>query len=109
MRLAQDDKMIHTLAPDRPDQPFGNAILPRRGRCDSDLTAFLYQRDGEIIAFARPDLAVSGTGSTRGVPVHLDEPVRTAGLEPARGMACPYSKLRKPKKFWSFSGIRSFE
>ena len=30
MRLAQDDKMIHTLAPDRPDQPFGKAILPKR-------------------------------------------------------------------------------
>jgi hypothetical protein len=24
-------------------------------------------------------------------------------------MACPYSKLRKPKKSWSFSGIQSFE
>jgi len=23
--------------------------------------------------------------------------------------ACPYSKLRKPKKSWSFSGIQSFE
>ena len=33
MLLAQDDKMIHTLAPDRSDQPFGKAILPRRGRC----------------------------------------------------------------------------
>src|SRR4030065_439696 len=33
MRLAQDDKMIHTLAPDRSDQPLGKAILPRRGRC----------------------------------------------------------------------------
>ena len=32
MRLTQDDKMIHTLAPDRSDQPFGKAILPRRGR-----------------------------------------------------------------------------
>ena len=30
----------------------------------SGLTDFLYQRDGEIIAFARPDLAVSGTGSS---------------------------------------------
>jgi hypothetical protein len=28
-----------------------------------DLTDILYQRDGEIIAFARPDPAVSGTGS----------------------------------------------
>src|SRR5215207_4974564 len=32
MRLAQDDDMVHTLAPDRSDQPFGKAILPRRGR-----------------------------------------------------------------------------
>jgi len=33
MRLAQHDKMIHTLAPDRSDQPFGKSILPRRGWC----------------------------------------------------------------------------
>jgi hypothetical protein len=33
MRLAQDDEMIHPLAPDRSDQSFGNAVLPRRGRC----------------------------------------------------------------------------
>src|SRR5215203_2079487 len=32
MRLAQDDQMIHTLTPDRSDQPFGKAILPRRDR-----------------------------------------------------------------------------
>src|SRR5215203_4423313 len=31
MRLAQDDQMIHTLAPDRSDQSFGKAVLPRRG------------------------------------------------------------------------------
>ena len=30
MRGAQDDEMIHTLAPDRSDQPFGKAILPGR-------------------------------------------------------------------------------
>ena len=29
MRLAQDDEMVDTLAPDRSDQPFGKAILPR--------------------------------------------------------------------------------
>ena len=34
MRLAEDDEMIHALAPNRSDQPFGKAILPRRGRCD---------------------------------------------------------------------------
>ncbi len=32
MLLAQDDKTIHTLAPDRSDQSFGKAVLPRRGR-----------------------------------------------------------------------------
>ena len=33
MRLSENDKMIHTLTPDRSDQPFGKAILPRRGWC----------------------------------------------------------------------------
>ena len=33
------------------------------------LTDFLYQRDGEIIAFARPDLAVAGTGLSSAAPV----------------------------------------
>jgi len=33
MRLAQDDEMIHALAPDLSDQSFGKAILPRRGWC----------------------------------------------------------------------------
>src|SRR4029077_12270039 len=34
MRLATDDCVIETLAPDRSDQPFGKAILPRRSWCD---------------------------------------------------------------------------
>ena len=29
MRLTQDDEMVHALAPDRSDKPFGKAILPR--------------------------------------------------------------------------------
>src|SRR6202051_2868835 len=33
MRLAQDNDVVHTLTPDRSDQPFGKAVLPRRGRC----------------------------------------------------------------------------
>src|SRR5258708_37297276 len=33
MCLAQDNHMIDALAPDRSDQPFGKAILPRRGWC----------------------------------------------------------------------------
>src|ERR1700730_14487894 len=34
MCLAQDDEMVNTLAPDRSDQPFGKAVLPRRGWCN---------------------------------------------------------------------------
>ena len=33
MHLAQDDDVVHTFTPDRSDQPFGKAILPRRSRC----------------------------------------------------------------------------
>jgi hypothetical protein len=33
MDLAQDHDVVHTFTPDRSDQPFGKAILPRRGRC----------------------------------------------------------------------------
>src|SRR3979490_525871 len=31
MHLSQDNDVVHTLTPDRSDQPFGKAILPRRG------------------------------------------------------------------------------
>jgi hypothetical protein len=34
MRLAQDDDVVQTFAPNRSDQPFGNPVLPRGGRCD---------------------------------------------------------------------------
>src|SRR3979490_1588345 len=33
MHLAQDNDVVQTLTPDRSDQPFRKAILPRRGRC----------------------------------------------------------------------------
>ena len=29
MRFTQDNEMVHALAPDRSDQPFRKAILPR--------------------------------------------------------------------------------
>src|ERR1700751_721481 len=34
MRIAQNNDVVHTLAPDRSDQPLGETILPRRGRCN---------------------------------------------------------------------------
>ena len=33
MHLAQNYDVVHTLTSDRSDQPFGRAILPRRGWC----------------------------------------------------------------------------
>src|ERR1700732_1378957 len=33
IRLAQDNDVVQALAPDRSDQAFGKAILPRRGWC----------------------------------------------------------------------------
>src|ERR1700682_1053184 len=33
MHLAQDNDVVHTFTPDRSDQPFGKAILPRRSWC----------------------------------------------------------------------------
>src|SRR5258707_3101050 len=33
MRCAPNDDMIEALTPDRSDQPFGKAVLPRRGWC----------------------------------------------------------------------------
>src|SRR5712671_2259937 len=33
MHLAQDNDVVHTLTPDRSDQPIHKAILPRRGWC----------------------------------------------------------------------------
>src|SRR5882757_3258268 len=34
MFLVQDNDVVQTLASDRSDQPFGKAVLPRRGRCN---------------------------------------------------------------------------
>src|ERR1035441_6398512 len=33
MHLAQDNDVVHTLTPDRSDQPLGKAVLPGRGWC----------------------------------------------------------------------------
>jgi hypothetical protein len=38
VRLAQHDDVVHALAPDRSDQPFGKAILPRRTWRDGFVT-----------------------------------------------------------------------
>src|SRR3981189_92471 len=52
MHLAQDNDVVHTLTPDRSDQPFGKAILPRRGwcgRCVPDAHGAQSERDDAAI------------------------------------------------------------
>src|ERR1700746_2046208 len=38
MRFAEDNDVVQTLTPDRSDQPFGKAVLPRRGWCSRLVT-----------------------------------------------------------------------
>src|SRR5215831_13229834 len=52
MGLAANDDMIQALATDRPDQPFGKAILPGSGRCNRLVT------DAHGAQSARDDRAV---------------------------------------------------
>ena len=64
MRLTQDDEMVRTLAPDRSDQPFGKAILPRRGRC------------GRLVPDAHGAQSVRDDGAIDGIPI-TDEVARS--------------------------------
>src|SRR5712692_2775822 len=52
IHLAQDNDVVHTLTPDRSDQPFGKAILPRRGWCGGLV------RDAHGAQSARDDAAI---------------------------------------------------
>jgi len=50
MRLAQHHDVVHALATDRSDQPFGKRILPRRGRCNGLVAnAHGSSRDGNTL------------------------------------------------------------
>ena len=52
MRLAQDNDVVHTFTPDRSDQLFGKAILPRRrwgGRLVPDAHGAQSARDDAAI------------------------------------------------------------
>src|SRR5713226_7489569 len=71
MHLAQDNDVVHTLTPDRSDQPFGKAILPRRGWCGRLVP------DAHGAQSARDDAAVDS------VPI-ADEVVRS--LIPGKGL-----------------------
>jgi hypothetical protein len=53
MSLAPDHDMIHTLASDRSDQPFGKTVLPRRRWCDG------FVPDAHGANSARGDVAIT--------------------------------------------------
>src|ERR1700740_1029719 len=57
VRLAQDNHMIDTLAPDRADQPFSNAILPGGGRC------------GKLVTYAHGTQSACDDRSCDAIPV----------------------------------------
>src|SRR6202035_4912467 len=52
MHLAEDNDVVHTFTPDRSDQPFGKAILPRRGWCGRLVP------DAHSVQSARDDAAI---------------------------------------------------
>jgi transposase len=56
--------VVQTLAPDRSDQPFGKAVLPRRRRCDP---AYKFARDtGRTSSSIRSDLDFRYTQARQG-------------------------------------------
>jgi|ERR1700730_16942496 hypothetical protein len=64
VRFTQNDYMVDTLAPDRSDQPFGEAVLPRRGWGDGLVTdahgAHSTCEDGAVEAIPIADQVVRG-------------------------------------------------
>src|ERR1700675_3342959 len=64
MRLTKNDDMIQALAADRPDQPFGKAILPRRGWC------------GRLVPDAHGAQSACDDGTIDAIPI-ADEGVRS--------------------------------
>src|ERR1700676_1186657 len=71
MRLTENDDMIQALAADRPDQPFGKAILPRRGWC------------GRLVPDAHGAQSARDDGTIDAIPI-ADEVVRS--LFPRKGL-----------------------
>src|SRR5260370_37404409 len=63
MHLAQDNDVVHTFTPDRSDQPFGKAILPRRGWCGRSVSdAHGAQSAGDGAAINSDAIAGEGAG-----------------------------------------------
>src|SRR4030088_2773290 len=106
MCLAQNDDVIQTLAPDRSDQPFGKAILPRRTGCDMLFPnahgAQSACDDGTIDAIPVPDHVARSLipgkcfcwraiQSAVGLVVTL---IQTRSLRSSHIMTKPYSSLK---------------
>jgi hypothetical protein len=96
MHLAQDNDVVHTLTPDRPDQPFGKAIMPGRGWCGRLVL------DAHGAQSARDDAAID--------PVAIaDEVVRLDDFEAFAGSAPPTLRRRASMRSTTLSPAgRSF-
>src|SRR3981189_3577419 len=85
MFLVQDNDCVQTLAPDRSDQPFGKAVLPRRSRCNWLVS------DTHGTQSARDDSAVDS--------ISISDPI-------ARSIGTPAARSMTPRKARS-TAIRS--
>lgn len=77
MSLTQNNEVVHALAPDRSDQPFGASILPRRKTCQGLVEQLFVQgiADGQLRQDLDPKLATlallglcNSVISNRGLP-----------------------------------------
>jgi hypothetical protein len=81
MDLAQDNDVVHTLTPDRSEQPFDKAILPRRGRCGRLVP------DAHGAHSARDDATSRDPGSGNAEP-HPREMPRLFDVPPIPAVGC---------------------
>jgi hypothetical protein len=84
MHLAQDNDVVHTLTPDRSDQPFGKAVLPGRSWCgrlvpDAVCTENL-NPDVVVMKFAKNGVPFDASGplnQTNGRRIFVQRSVRS--------------------------------
>src|SRR5712671_2339021 len=95
MHLAQDNDVVHTFTPDRSDQPFGKAILPRRGWCGRSVPdAHGAQSAGDDAAI--DPIAIRGLRPTQAFAPGTDVPLKPFlhDQDPFRTCAAPISDAR---------------
>src|SRR5262249_3772859 len=77
MGFAPDDEMIEALAPDRSDQPFSEAILPRCTWCDG------------LVPYAHGTQTAGDNGAVDAIPIANNVVRGLVPREPSAGGECP--------------------